>query len=241
MKYLKFVVFVAALIIFNSCGQDFENLSNAANEIANYCNTNEVNVSTASISHFNGKNISTYNITIKNVKQLEESNYPTMLIASHCAKLLYEKLTDEQRNDKEAINVKIVKANGAEEFTYSIPQIKKIDGFIKVAHEAILKIKNKDYNGLYNINIDESIIKQEVFKANLIDKVLLPNEEIFNKITNIDVAGFDFKKENNFDLVEVYIVTPTEKNRINYKITFKNQKNPKIAGIWINLNSDQKK
>ena len=163
-----------------------------------------------------------------------------MLVASHCAKLLYEKLTDEQRNDKEAINVKIVKTNGAEEFTYEMSQIKKIDGFIKVAHEAILKIKNKDYNGIYNINVDKSTITPEIFKANLIDKVLQPNEEIFSKIKDIDVAGFDFKKENNLDLVEVYIVTPTEKNRVNYQITFKNQKNPKIAGIWINLNSNQK-
>jgi len=240
MRNLKALVFISALLIFNSCGKDFENLMNAANEISSYCGTKDVNVSETSMSHFNGKNISTYNITIKNVKQLEEGGYPTMLVASHCAKLLYEKLTDEQRNEKEAINVKIVKAAGAEEFTYEITQIKKIDAFAKIAREAILKIKGKNYAGIYDTNIDKSAITQDVFTANLVDKVLQPNEEIFGKITSIEIVGFDFRKENNYDLVDIYVATPTEKNRVNFQFTFKNQKNPKVAGIWINLNPTQK-
>jgi uncharacterized protein (UPF0305 family) len=233
MKLLKLAVVVAIMFLLNGCGEETENLSKAASQIAAYCGSKEVLVSTSSVSHIGDETANNFNITISDSKQIEEKKYPIVLVASHSAKLLYDNLSEEQRKKNDAIIVKVVKSNGSEEVAYPISELKKIDGFIKVARESILKIKSKDYQGLYSTYIDKETITLEVYTTELVDKVFKPNESIFTNIKDIEIAGFNFRKENNFNLVEIYAITIVGKNRAQYRITFKNKKSHKIAGLWV--------
>jgi len=233
MKYLKFAVFFITLFLLSSCGGNFEDLTQAANKIATYCGTNDVKVNSSVMSHLGDKTVSSYTIIIAGVKKVNEDNYPSLLVASKSAKILYDTLSEEQRRDKNAITVKIVKTNGAEEFAYPFAEIKKIDGLIKVSSEAILKIKNKDYEGLYNSFLDKTTIAKDVYYNNFIDKIIMPNQKIFGKIGEIEIAGFNFKKDSNLNLIEIFAVTVVGTDRITYQFEYKNEKNPKIAGIWV--------
>lgn len=234
MKLLKLAVIVAMTFLLNGCGEETENLSKAASQIAAYCGSKDVLVSTSSVSHIGDETANNFNITISDAKQIEEKKYPVILVASHSAKLLYDSLSEEQRTENDAIIVKIVKSNGAEEIAYPISEIKKINGFIKVARESILKIKSKDYQGLYGTYIDKNVVTKEVFTTELVDKVFKPNEKVFSNIKDIEISGFNFRKEKNFDLVEIYAITIVDKITVQYQITFKNEKNHKIAGLWVN-------
>lgn len=230
MKY--FIKLFSALILLFcvvSCNTaNIESLTKASQDIATYCGTTNVQVSTTT-GYSTEKDMNAYTITISDINV--PADYPLNRIASHCAKLLYDKLDKEQRKDKNVIRVTINITGKSETNDYSMADIARAGAYIKKGRLMIDYIKKADYSSL-NKSLAKEYFTEESYN-NFQKEVLEKNKTVLAQTDSIADDGFYFEKVDGKSFVNVYSHTPIDSLNVRYRFTFTDSKQSKLAGLEI--------
>jgi len=225
--------FAISLLSLTSCS-NYENLSKSADLIAEYSGTADVTVGTSNYVDTNKGSVDAYEITIKNVAEIDNQKYNPELLASYSAKVLFENLLDDEKKERDIVNVKIVSTNKIFEYKYSLEDIKLIDKYLKTSSDFFLKLKSKDYVKMYEDYIDRSIISDTIFKKDFIEKTVLKNEDVFSKISTIELNGFSINKIENKEIVEIISNSKLPDGHLNFSARFFKNGDGKIVGFDVN-------
>ncbi len=228
MKKILYLV----LLIISSCS-NIENLSNSANLIAEYCGTSNVSVGTSIYNDTKSSEVKTFNINIKNVEQINNGEYPAKYIASYSAKILNDNLDKNEFKDINLIDVNIETPNETFEYQYSLNDIDKIDSYFNTSKEFILRLKDSEYNKMYQL-IDSNEINYYDYEANIVNGFLKKKNSIFNKIELIKLQGFSVRKSDEQEVIELVTLATVPNNYLTIYTRFTKQSNEKIAGFEIN-------
>lgn len=226
--FLKFSKSIIVLLCLVSCNTaDYKSLTEASNEIATYCGTQNVQVSTSS-GYSTEKDMNAYTITIGDIKVPD--NYPLNRIASHSAKLLYDKLNKEQRKDKNIIRVTISLSGKSETNDYKMADLASADKYINKGRLMLDYIKKADYSGLKQ-SLEPKYFTEDNYNK-FQTEVLEKNKATFAKIDSIIDDGFYIEKIDGKSFVTVYSHTPIDSLNIMYRFTF-DSKRAKLAGMEV--------
>ena len=227
MKSLKYIAFALTLFLLTGCGN--EPLTKALPEIAAYCGTNDIQIGMA--SEVSGKeSINAYTLEIGGIKAIKEG-YPPALVSSQCAKLLYDGLSDKQREDKNTIRVTIKSDAKSETTDYKMEDLKRVDAFVKKGEDVVKLIKKGDYDAMYTL-ADTNYIKRDVFNT-IVRDIFEKQRTILSKTNKIQQDGFEFVEVSGIHVVNVFSHTPIDTLSVRYKLTFTDEKKPKMAGFII--------
>jgi ribosomal protein L20A (L18A) len=231
MKNIFIPSLIGILVLFTGCG--VADYSNSANEIAQYCGTEEVTVGSSFYSDTGGKDVNSYQITIKNIKAVNEEEYPPALIASYVAKLFYDNLNGNDIKEDYLVNVRIELEKTAQEFTYSFKDLKRVDNFLSISQEYATMIKTREYDKFHAVYIDHKYINKQDYNDGLVQTVFIPNEHIFAQSGEINLSGFNFGEHEGIKTVEMVTETEIGENKLIYTTIYSDSKDPKILGISI--------
>lgn len=227
-SFLKFSQAIILLLCLVSCNtSDYKSFTEASKEIANYCGTQNVLVST-STGYSTEKEMNAYTITIGDMRVPD--NYPLNRIASHAAKLLYDKLNKEQRNDKNIIRVTISVTGKSETNDYKMADLAIAGKYIGKGRLMLDYIKKANYSGLKQ-SLDSKYFSEDNY-INFQKDVLEKNKAIFAKIDKVIDDGFYIEKIEGKSFVTVYSHTPIDSLNVRYRFTFDSKK-VKLAGMEI--------
>ncbi|WP_116787437.1 hypothetical protein [Flavobacterium psychrotrophum] len=227
MKFLIYIVLALSLSLFSSCGS--EPLTKAIPEISAYCGTKDIQVGVASA--VSGKeSINAYTLEVANIKAIKDG-YPAALVSSQCAKLFFDALTKEQRKDKNTIRVTVKSESKSETTDYKMEDMERVGAFVKDGNKVINLIKKGKYNNMYAM-ADPEFVTKEAFDI-LVRDIFEKQKTILAKTNKIQDDGFEFLEVNGVHFVNVFAHTPIDSLSVNYKVTFTDEKNPKIAGFFI--------
>jgi hypothetical protein len=221
------------LITLNSCS-NYENLSKSANLIAEYCGTSDVSVGTSKYMDTDNRNVEAFEIKIKNINEIDNNVYNPELLASYSAKILSENLTENDKKDKDLVNVIIESENKKYQYKYSLNEVKLIENYFEISKEFFLKLKSKEYDKMYDDFVDKKIIAKELFKNEFIDKVVAKNEKVFDKINSIELNGFNISKIKNNDVVEILSSSKLSEGTLSFSARFFKNGKGKIVGFEVN-------
>lgn len=225
--------FAISILSLTSCS-NYENLSKSANLIAEYSGTADVIVGTSNYADTNKGVVDAYEITIKNVAEIDNQKYNPELLASYSAKILFENLLDDEKKERDIVNVKIVSTNKNFEYKYSLNDIKLIDKYLKTSSEFFTKLKSKEYTKMYDNYLDKNTISDSIFKKDFIEKTVLKNEDVFSKISTIELNGFSINKFDNKEIVEIISNTKLPNGHLNFSARFFKNGDGKIVGFNVN-------
>lgn len=227
MKSLKYIALALSLSLFSSCGS--EPLTKAIPEIAAYCGTKDIQVGIASA--ISGKeSINAYTLEVGNIKALKDG-YPAALVSSQCAKLFFDALTKEQRKDKNTIRVTVKSDSKSETTDYKMEDLERIGSFVKEGNKVINLIKKGQYDTMYAM-ADPEFIKKDAFDV-LVRDIFEKQRAVLAKTNKIQDDGFELLEVNGVHFVNVFAHTPIDSLSVSYKVTFTDEKKPKIAGFFI--------
>ena len=230
MKPFFKLLSVIALLCISGCNTaNLENLTKASNEIATYCNSQNVRVSTSTGISTGDKDMDAYTVEINDLKVVD--GYPLSLVASHAAKILYDRLNDEQRKDKNIIRVMVSTTSKSETNDYIMADMARIGSFIKKGRLMVDYIKKADYNSLGK-SLDKKYFTKENYEA-FLEAVLKKNKDILSKTDTIQDDGFETAVIDGKNFINVYSHTPIDTLNVRYRFTFTDAKPPKLAGIQI--------
>jgi len=215
-SFLKFSQAIILLLSLISCNTaNYNNLTEASKEIATYCGTQNVLVSN-STGFFTNDETNAYTITVNNVNI--PFDYTIRRVASHCAQLLYNNLSNEQRKDKDVIRVTINLKGRSETSDFKMAKLKDAETYIKRGHVILGYIKKGDYKSLHD-SLDPKYFTEDGYDS-FQRLILEKNKNVFAKIDTIVDDGFSFDIINGKPFVQVYSHTPIDTMTIRYRFLF---------------------
>ncbi len=215
-SFLKFSQAIILLLSLTSCNTaDYNNLTEASKQIATYCGTQNVLVSN-STGFFTNDETNAYTITVNNVNI--PFDYTIRRVASHCAQLLYNNLSNEQRKDKDVIRVTINLKGRSETSDFKMAKLKDAETYIKRGHVILEYIKKGDYKSLHDA-LDPKYFTEDGYN-NFQRLILEKNKNVFAKIDTIVDDGFSFDMINGKQFAQVYSHTPIDTLNVRYRFLF---------------------
>ncbi|MFT3793909.1 hypothetical protein [Flavobacterium sp.] len=200
---MKKYLFIFCVALLGGCAE-FQNLSKAATAIAEYAGTSDVTVGTSNFASTNKGSKESFKIVMKNVPQIDKNSYNPELLASYSAKILYDNLSDEERAEREVIDVQIVSQSRTVEYRYKQEDLKAVEKYAEVSKAFFSNLKTKQYDKMYDDFVDTTAFPKQAFVTDFVGALVAKNESVFADIVALEFTGFhvgEFKGKSLFEVV----------------------------------------
>lgn len=173
-----------------------------------------------------------YVIQVDNLNTETRKGYSPVLLSSQSALIIFERLSEEQKNSTQMIQVYVNSIFKMDLYKFKLTDLQRITPFLKVAKAGAEDIASGDYEGFFKM-ADSSYLKKADYD-NYIKTKIKPFPEYFEGIDEIKDGGFEFEESDGINVIRVYYNSISSTNvSLSYEIAFVDNGNCKIGGLYV--------